>query len=66
MQLNYQELGYVIKRIDPVDLSSQLMSEGHDALTYMEFNVLMYSNLIKTIQRKLRLKINNIYWRKNY
>ena len=65
LQLNYKELGYVLKAIDPLEVSGTLLSEGHDRITNMDFAVVTYRNLIKTIQRKLRLKINVIYWRKS-
>jgi hypothetical protein len=65
MQLNYQELGYVIKSIEPQDVSGQLMSEGLDRQSCMDFAVTNYKNLIKTIIKKLNLKINVVYWRRS-
>lgn len=65
MQLNFQELGYVIKSIDPVEVSGKLLSEGRDRQTYMDFTVTVFKNLIKTIMKKLQLKINVVYWRKS-
>lgn len=64
MQLNYQELGYLVKAINPVDVSGTLLSEGLDRASYMEFTYQQYKNLIKMVQRRLKFKINVVYWRR--
>ena len=53
MQLNYQELGYLIKSVLPLDLSGTLLSEGKDKASYMEFTLKIYKNMIKMILKRL-------------
>lgn len=64
IQLNYQELGYVLKSLSPLEVSGALLSEGPDGLTYMDLIVTTYSNLLKKITKGLKLKVNVVYWRK--
>lgn len=63
LTLNYTELGFLVKAFDPQTFSNTILSEGPDHATLFELGVKTYKNFLKVITKKLKFKINAVYYR---
>lgn len=63
MSLNYSELGYLVKPINPEELCNILMAESPKEIYFSDLIINTYKTFIKIIMKKLNFKVNNVYIR---
>ena len=63
LSLNYIELGFLVKQFDPEIVSNFIQSESSDYTNFMNIGVKTYTNFLKVITKKLKFKVNAVYYR---
>ncbi len=63
MSLNYSELGYLVKPINPEEICNLLMAENPKETYFSDLITNTFKTFIKIIVKKLKFRVKNVYIR---